>query len=113
MTRPSHTFSRYGRLICTAILSQLAWSSTVSGRIEISLAPKASRVHGRSLSDVVVWLKPVQPANASPLIPRRAQLLQKDKTFQPHTLVVPEGSTVDFPNSDPIFHNAFSTFDGQ
>jgi hypothetical protein len=96
-----------------AMLCQLASSSTVSGRIEVSLAPKASRVRGQSLSDIVVWLKPVRPADALPLLPQRAQLLQKDKTFQPHTLVIPAGSTVDFPNSDPIFHNAFSTFDGQ
>jgi plastocyanin len=96
-----------------ATLCQLSWSSTVSGRFEISLAPKASRVRGQSLSDIVVWLEPASPSTASSLLPQRAQLLQKDKTFQPHTLVVPVGSTVDFPNSDPIFHNAFSTFDGQ
>ncbi|MGI8961694.1 MAG: hypothetical protein ACR2IV_18415 [Bryobacteraceae bacterium] len=96
-----------------AVLCQLSWSSTVSGRIEVSLASKASRVRGQSLSDIVVWLQPVRPADALPLQPQRAQLLQKDKTFQPHTLVIPAGSTVDFPNSDPIFHNAFSTFDGQ
>jgi plastocyanin len=113
MTRLSHTFSKYGRLICLAILCQLAWSSTVSGRIDVSLAPKASRAHGQSLSDIVVWLETVQAADALPLVPQRAQLIQKDKTFQPHTLVIPKGSTVDFPNSDPIFHNAFSTFDGQ
>jgi plastocyanin len=95
------------------MLCHLAWSSTVSGRIEVSLALKASRVRGQSLSDIVVWLQPVHAADAKPLLPERAQLLQKDKTFQPHTLVIPAGSTVDFPNSDPIFHNAFSTFDGQ
>lgn len=95
------------------MLCQLSWSSTVSGRIEVSLAPKASRVRRQSLSDIVVWLQPVRPTSAEPLQPQRAQLLQKDKTFQPHTLVIPAGSTVDFPNSDPIFHNAFSTFDGQ
>jgi hypothetical protein len=113
MTRLSHTFFRYSRLICLAILCQLAWSATVSGRIELSPASKASRARGQSLSDIVVWLEPVHPTGELPLQPQRAQLLQKDKTFQPHTLVIPVGSTVDFPNSDPIFHNAFSTFDGQ
>jgi hypothetical protein len=28
-------------------------------------------------------------------------------------LVVRTGTIVDFPNADPIFHNAFSTYDGQ
>ena len=31
----------------------------------------------------------------------------------PHVLAIPVGSTVDFPNLDPIFHNAFSNFSGQ
>ncbi len=35
-------------------------------------------------------------------------LTQKDKTFRPHILGVPIGSTVEFPNEDTIFHNVFS-----
>jgi hypothetical protein len=33
--------------------------------------------------------------------------------FTPHVLPVLNGTTVDFPNSDPIFHNAFSSYNGQ
>ena len=33
--------------------------------------------------------------------------------FTPHVLPVMAGTTVDFPNSDPIFHNAFSSYNGQ
>lgn len=33
---------------------------------------------------------------------------QKNRTFAPDLLVVPIGSTVSFPNLDPIFHNVFS-----
>jgi len=40
-------------------------------------------------------------------------MLQKDKTFSPHVLAITVGTTVDFPNFDPIFHNAFSNYDGQ
>src|SRR5208282_5968572 len=40
-------------------------------------------------------------------------ILQKDKTFSPHVLAIPVGSFVDFPNLDPIFHNAFSSYSGQ
>jgi plastocyanin len=35
-------------------------------------------------------------------------MTQKNKTFLPHVLVVPVGSSVAFPNEDPIFHNVFS-----
>lgn len=40
-------------------------------------------------------------------------MLQKDKRFSPHVLVIQTGTSVDFPNLDPIFHNAFSNYDGQ
>jgi plastocyanin len=33
---------------------------------------------------------------------------QRDETFVPHVLPVLRGSTVEFPNSDPLFHNVFS-----
>jgi hypothetical protein len=40
------------------------------------------------------------------------QNVQKNKRFSPHILAIKTGTVVDFPNLDPIFHNAFSTFDG-
>ena len=38
----------------------------------------------------------------------RPRLSQQDTTFQPAVLVVPVGTSVDFPNRDPFFHNVFS-----
>jgi hypothetical protein len=38
----------------------------------------------------------------------KARLEQRDKTFRPPVLAVPAGSSVEFPNLDPIFHNVFS-----
>jgi hypothetical protein len=40
-------------------------------------------------------------------------MIQKNKTFTPHVLPISLGSSVEFPNLDPIFHNAFSNFNGQ
>ena len=40
-------------------------------------------------------------------------MLQKNKTFTPHILPVQVGAIIDFPNADPIFHNAFSSYSGQ
>jgi plastocyanin len=37
-----------------------------------------------------------------------ATIEQKNRRFIPETLVVPAGSTVSFPNLDPLFHNVFS-----
>jgi plastocyanin len=40
--------------------------------------------------------------------PVRAELRQQSRQFEPRVLVVPAGSTVSFPNADPVFHNVFS-----
>lgn len=37
-----------------------------------------------------------------------ATIDQKGQRFEPEIVVVPVGSAVSFPNSDPIFHNVFS-----
>jgi plastocyanin len=59
----------------------------------------------------VVWLSPM--SDSTPVAPMHAVLAQKNKTFEPHLLVVTRGSTVDFPNHDPWFHNVFSLFNGK
>jgi plastocyanin len=68
-------------------------------------------------SDIVVWLKPLDTATQSEPIAaseqKKFQLVQHNKTFLPHVLVVPVGTVVDFPNRDPFFHNVFSLFDGK
>lgn len=40
--------------------------------------------------------------------PRHAVMDQRNETFVPHVLAVTTGTTVDFPNSDRIYHNVFS-----
>jgi plastocyanin len=68
-------------------------------------------------SDIVVWLKPLDPVAKSEAMDashqKKFQLVQHNKTFLPHVLVVPVGTVVDFPNRDPFFHNVFSLFDGK
>ncbi len=43
-----------------------------------------------------------------PLPPVSLSLSQQGSRFDPEVIVVPTGSTVQFPNLDPIFHNVFS-----
>lgn len=62
----------------------------------------------------VVWLKAINGTPQPPFVGKKDYtLLQKDRMFMPHLLVIPVGSTVDFPNADPFFHNVFSLFDGK
>ena len=42
-----------------------------------------------------------------------AVLAQKNKAFDPSLLVITKGSSVEFPNRDPWFHNVFSLFNGK
>jgi plastocyanin len=65
--------------------------------------------------DVVVWLSPLQPLSSrpSPASHPPYRLVQRNKEFEPHLLVVPTGSSVEFPNTDPFFHNVFSLFNGK
>ena len=77
--------------------------------------PAAGPRRVAKLPPAVLWL---QPLSTKPVFwPTTGQhfyqLVQKDKMFQPHLLVVPAGSLVSFPNQDPFFHNVFSLFEGK
>ena len=61
----------------------------------------------------VVWLRPLEPIDPPPAPHKTYTLVQKDRSFVPHLLVVPTGSQVSFPNEDPFYHNVFSLFDGK
>jgi plastocyanin len=68
-------------------------------------------------ANVVVWLTPLDRAAANISVhtsaQRQPQIVQRHKTFEPHVLVVPVGTMVQFPNKDPFFHNIFSLYDGK
>jgi plastocyanin len=64
-------------------------------------------------SNVVVWLTPLDASAARRTTAKPPQLIQRNKNFEPHLLVVQTGSTVEFPNRDPFFHNVFSLFNGK
>ena len=109
-------------LCCSSLL--LAYSAraqqpnTVTAKVEIKTNPAATAGNSpKSLqnpAEVVVWLTPLdRPATSLDPHARRPQLVQRNKSFEPHLLIVSVGSTVDFPNRDPFFHNVFSLFDGK
>jgi plastocyanin len=92
---------------------------TAKIRIEKQSPTKSEKSHGSAsdASEVVVWLVPLD-SPAAKNVPleqpgKRLQVVQKNKSFQPHLTVVRAGSVVDFPNHDPFFHNVFSLFDGK
>ncbi|HEV3139708.1 MAG TPA: hypothetical protein VGY57_04290 [Vicinamibacterales bacterium] len=70
-----------------------------------------ARSGDRPAPDTVVWLE----APNAPARPQtgRVVLDQRNLRFSPNVLVVRTGTTVDFPNSDRVFHNVFSFRDGK
>ena len=68
------------------------------------------------MQDVVVFVSDELPMDGqfaersyhSSAIGKTVAMVQKNKTFIPHVLPVLIGTTVSFPNKDPIYHNVFS-----
>lgn len=59
-------------------------------------------------SRVVIYLEGPLPADVAPADSPTLTMAQVDRRFSPDLLVIPAGSSVSFPNRDPIFHNIFS-----
>ena len=59
-------------------------------------------------SHVAIYLEGTGPGGAGETGAAPLQVVQMDRRFVPDLAVIPAGSTVSFPNMDPIFHNIFS-----
>lgn len=92
-------------------------TATVRGRVEVIGAVVKGKTRPAPFPGTVVWLTPLAGTEElpSPAASTSAtlRLVQKNKSFEPHILVVPAGSLVEFPNHDPFFHNVFSLFEGK
>ena len=99
-------------------LTLLAQGVDVSAKILLHTPDKTSEARHKvpaSAANIVMWLSPLQAGAIRPAAahPTTYRLVQKNKQFSPHLLVVPTGASVEFPNEDPFFHNVFSLFNGK
>ncbi len=94
------TFGLGLTLLVVASLSGPVCGAELSGHVRVS-----GRAAGASVTTVVYAESLGGP---TPVHPVHRKLEQKNKTFIPPFMAIPTGSTVDFPNEDPIFHNIFS-----
>ena len=89
---------------CLLAVVGFSAAGRVAGRIVIlEKDNKASP----DLSDAVVYLE-APAAVTTAARPVTVEIAITDKTYAPHVVVVPLGSTVRFPNHDPFNHNVFS-----
>jgi plastocyanin len=87
-------------------LAAAAWHvGDVRGRLTVM--DQGNR-QAKDVGQAVVWLN-----GPAPVEPVSAEITTADKSFSPHVLVIPVGSTVSFPNHDPFNHNVFSLSDEQ
>jgi len=106
--------------VCAGLAPAEAQRAPVTAQVDLvqkKAEPQATIGRLPDASNVVVWLLPADDASrrAAAKAPARPapQLVQKNKGFEPHVVVVQVGSMVDFPNKDPFFHNVFSLFEGK
>ncbi|MCB1640954.1 MAG: hypothetical protein KDI37_04415, partial [Xanthomonadales bacterium] len=91
-------------LVCSPLIA-----ADINGQIKLSSGGKALR--SVEAVDGVVYFRPRTPV--APVAPELPFVLSTErKSFTPRVLPIPAGSTVVFPNNDPILHNAFSTSTG-
>lgn len=85
-----------GILVAAVLLafSVTAWAGSIEGKV--------SGGSGKS----VVYVDTI-PGKTSPAPAKHQVMDQKGLQFQPHILVVQQGETVDFLNSDNVQHNVF------
>ena len=101
-------------------------TATIEGQVVVSRALTARRARFRIYAEPGLGAVPPAPdsadiderrnivvyieraSSAATVSTRSATLRQHDERFLPHVLPVVRGTTVAFPNDDPLFHNVFS-----
>lgn len=117
-----------GAALCLAMMSPVkGQAGVIRGRIELPPVAAGSQVRepyaGRASAlaspgvpprglpkDAVVYVESL-PAGVDASIAPTAdhpKLAQQDQAFAPRVIAVAAGSSVDFPNLDPIYHSVFS-----
>jgi plastocyanin len=85
--------------IAVTLLSVSLQAAPVTGHV---------RIAGRPPSAVVQTIVYAESLDGGRPQGQKFRMTQKNKTFVPHVLAIPVGSTIAFPNDDSIFHNVFS-----
>jgi plastocyanin len=94
-------------LITIIACAMPAAAATVSGKVNFI----SKRGQNPTVSETLVWLEPAG-GKIIRKSPATFQMMTRGKMLIPHVMAIPTGSTVEFPNDDPISHNLFSLSTG-
>lgn len=103
----------------SAVSLRPAWTGMIRGQVVVTdPGPPPARPRVSDLSaprhdpidrrKAVVYLENRMQGAFEELRPGRAKLDQRGQQFVPRVLAITAGTTVDIPNNDTVFHNAFS-----
>ncbi len=119
-------------LSVVAVLASTAAGATIKGKVSLPGGSGKSEKAGSSYSrgvyrpshkaagehagqtdkkaaNIIVWAESTGGIKTPFQKPeKKPAMIQRDKNFVPHVLVVQTGTAVDFPNLDPLYHNVFS-----
>ena len=94
------------RIAAVAVLL-CAGQLAAAGVAAATLVIKVRTADGHALQGAVVTVRPLD-GQVRHLAPLRAVVDQIDRAFSPDLLIIPVGSTVEFPNSDSVSHQIYS-----
>jgi plastocyanin len=119
-------------LVATAAIAGTVWATAtaapapgwIEGAVRLTIparsplasgayAPRAvtrPAPHPGTVSDVAIFIRDLPGAKSLPIT--RTRITQQDESFEPRVVAITRGSTVEFPNADPFFHNVFSLSSG-
>ena len=83
---------KFGVIVALAVLGATSVAGTIEGKV--------------SLGDSVVYVEAI-PGKTFPAPSEKPVMSQRGLKFNPHLLVVQQGTTVDFENDDSVQHNVF------
>lgn len=90
------------------VVSTAANAAVVAGKV----AFVTKRGQKPAINETLVWLDAMTKIPPAKKPATTAQMTTRGKTLLPHVIAVPAGSTIQFPNEDPISHNLFSLTQG-
>jgi plastocyanin len=96
-----------GHAVITKRLTKKALSPVVYNLRGAVPGPSASN-RAEPVNELGRLVVVLEGATPHPKPPETVVIDQRNMRFDPDLVVVPVGSTVQFPNADPIFHNIFS-----
>jgi plastocyanin len=128
--RASQTVATLGSLVALFVLGPAllrpfsvgaAAGGSIRGRVDVR-HPRVNAERRPTVSDLgaagrrdvsdrlrsIVYLETAPRGAFEQSEPAHAVMDQRNETFVPHVLAVTTGTTVDFPNSDHLYHNVFS-----